>query len=101
LGEAFNGSVLDLLIERSAPPPSHSRTDIVAEAAHGAVARQLGLSRGEVLLKLEAQLIARDGQVMDYSLSYFVPGYLRFHVVRRIGKSESNNKSQISNLKNP
>lgn len=92
LGDSFNGSVLDLLIERSDPPPSHSRTDIVVEAAHGTVARQLGLARGEVLLKLEAQLIARDGQVMDYSLSYFVPGYLRFHVVRRIGKSDSNAK---------
>jgi len=101
LGEAFNGSVLDRLIERGDPPLSHSRTDIVAEAAHGAVARQLGVARGEVLLKLEAQLIARDGQIVDDSLSYFVPGYLRFHVVRRVGKSESNNKSQISNLKNP
>jgi GntR family transcriptional regulator len=35
-------------------------------------------------LRLEAQLIAQDGQVVDYSNSYFVPGYFRFHVVRRI-----------------
>jgi hypothetical protein len=29
--------------------------------------------------------------VVDYSLSYFVPGHFHFHVVRRIG--ESNLKS--------
>jgi hypothetical protein len=51
-----------------------------------------------VLLKLEAQLSARDGQVVDYSLSYFVPGHLRFHVVRRVG--ESNTKPQNPNPKN-
>jgi GntR family transcriptional regulator len=94
LGETFNGSVLDLLIERDEPALSHSRTDIMAEAAQGALARQLHLQRGQVLLKLEAQLVAQDGQIVDYSLSYFVPGYMHFHVVRRIGKSEANNKSQ-------
>ncbi len=98
LGETFNGSVLDLFLERSEPVLSHSRTGIMAEAADGTLARKLGLRRGDVLLKLEAQLYAWDGQVVDYSLSYFVPGYLRFHVVRRVG--ESNFKSQISNIKN-
>jgi GntR family transcriptional regulator len=97
LGETFNGSVLDLLIERRKPALSHSRTDIMAEAAQGALARQLHAQRGEALLKLEAQLVAQDGQVVDYSLSYFVPGYMRFHVVRRVGGL--NTKSQISNLK--
>jgi GntR family transcriptional regulator len=97
LGETFNGSVLDLLIERGEPALSHSRTDIMAEAVQGALARKLHLQRGDVLLKLEAQLVAQDGQVVDYSLSYFVPGYLRFHVVRRVGGS--NTQSQISNLK--
>jgi len=97
LGETFNGSVLDLLIERRKPALSHSRTDIMAEAAQGALARQLHSRRGDVLLKLEAQLVAQDGQVVDYSLSYFVPGYMRFHVVRRVGGL--NTKSQISNLK--
>jgi len=94
LGETFNGSVLDLFIRRGEPALSHSRTDIMAEAARGVLARQLHSQRGDVLLKLEAQLIAQDGQVVDYSLSYFVPGYLRFHVVRRIGKGESNIKNE-------
>jgi len=108
LGETFNGSVLDLLIERGEPALSHSRTDIMVEAAQGALARKLHQQRGDVLLKLEAQLVAQDGQVVDYSLSYFVRGYLRFHVVRRIGKGKANSgtardaaraKPQISNLK--
>ena len=58
---------------------------LAAEAADGDVARWLHLQRGAPLLKLEAQLYAQDGRVVDYSLSYFVPGYFRFHVVRRVG----------------
>jgi GntR family transcriptional regulator len=101
LGAGFHGSVLDLFIQRGDPALSHSRTDIVAEAAQGAIARQLHLRRGAVLLKLEAQLYSRDGQVVDHSLSYFVPGHLHFHVVRRIGQlnGEANHKSQISKFK--
>jgi GntR family transcriptional regulator len=97
LGETFNGSVLDVILLRGEPALSHSRTDIIAEAADETIAPKLRLQPGDVLLKLEAQLYSRDGCVVDYSLSYFVPGYFRFHVVRRVG--ESNVKSQISNLK--
>jgi GntR family transcriptional regulator len=86
LGEAFDGSVLDLFLERGSPALSHSRTDIMLEAADAMLARKLHLRRGGALLKLEAQLCARDGQIIDYSLSYFVPGHFRFHVVRRVGK---------------
>lgn len=84
LGEAFNGSVLDVFIQRGEPALSHSRTDITTEPANLTTARKLNLRRGNILLKLEAQLYARDGRIADYSLSYFVPGYFRFHVVRRI-----------------
>jgi GntR family transcriptional regulator len=74
LGEAFSGSVLDALLQRGEPALSHSRTDITAEAANPATARKLGLRRGAMVLKLEAQLYARDGSIADYSLSFFVPG---------------------------
>jgi GntR family transcriptional regulator len=87
LEPAFNGSVLNLFLQRGEPALSHSRTDIMAKAAGATLARQLQLRRGDVVLKLEAQLIALDGRVVDYSLSYFVPGHFRFHVVRRIGKN--------------
>ncbi len=85
LGEPFNGSVLDLVLRRGEPALAHSRAEIVAEPAPSSIARRLALRRGATLLKLEAQLFARDGRVVDYSLSYFVPGYFRFHVNRRIG----------------
>jgi GntR family transcriptional regulator len=84
LGEAFNGSVLDVFLLRGEPGLSHSRTDITAEAANATTARHLGLRRGDMVLKLEARLYTREGGIADYSLSYFVPGYFRFHVVRRI-----------------
>jgi GntR family transcriptional regulator len=84
LGAGFHGSVLDLLLERGWPALSHSRTELATEAADADLARALHVRRGAPLLKLEAQLYAQDGQVVDYSTSYFVPGYFRFHVVRRI-----------------
>ncbi len=89
LGEAFNGSVLDIFIRRGEPVLSHSRTDIIIEAADLPTARKLHLQRGDMLLKLDAQLYSREGLVVDYSLSYFVPGYFRFHVVRRANPCES------------
>ena len=87
LTDDFNGSVLDLFLQRGQPALSHSRTDIVPSAADADLARRLKTQPGETLLKLEAQLFTRDGKVADYSLSYFVPGYFHFHVVRRVGKS--------------
>jgi GntR family transcriptional regulator len=89
LGETFNGSVLDILIQRNEPVLSHSRTDIVTEAADLPTARKLNLQRGDMLLKLDAQLFSREGRIVDYSQSYFVPGHFRFHVVRRINPGES------------
>jgi GntR family transcriptional regulator len=85
LGTGFTGSVLDHLLARGWPTLSHSRTELSAEAADGELARALRVPRGAPLLRLEAQLYAQDGSVADYSVSYFVPGHYRFHVVRRIG----------------
>jgi len=88
LGETFNGSVLDILIQRNEPALSHSRTDIITEAADLPTARRLHMQRGDMLLKLDSQLFSREGRNVDYSLSYFVPGFFRFHVVRRINPCE-------------
>lgn len=81
----FNGSVLDLLLNRGDPNPVQSRTDIRAVGATQEVARALQVQRDDVLLHFVAKLYASDGHVMDYSLSYFLPGYFRFHVVRKVG----------------
>jgi GntR family transcriptional regulator len=85
LGPDFSGSVLDLFLERGSPTLAHSWTELAAEAAGPDLARRLRVSAGAPLLKLMAQLHATDGRVVDYSTSYFLPGYFRFHVVRRIG----------------
>jgi GntR family transcriptional regulator len=45
----------------------------------------LGIQRGDVLLYFIADLYTTSGAVIDHSYSYFLPGYFRFHVVRRVG----------------
>jgi GntR family transcriptional regulator len=85
LTESFSGSVLDLLIERGTPDLESSRTEITATTASADVARAMGIQRGDVLLQFTAYLYSGQGQVIDYSHSYFLPGTFKFHVVRRIG----------------
>lgn len=81
----YRGSILDLLLRRQNPPPLSSRCEIRPVTASPEVARALAIQRGDVLLCFEALLYSNAGQVMDYSFSYFLPGYFRFHVVRRVG----------------
>ena len=85
LNAGFQGSVLDHFLARGWPTLSHSYTELLAEAASSELARRLHIQRGSPVLRLEARLMGQDGQVVDYSNSYFVPGHFRFHVVRRIG----------------
>jgi GntR family transcriptional regulator len=87
LDKNFRGSVLDLLLRRRDLQLSHSRTDILIESADKTIARKLKIKAGEPLHKLDAQLVTRDGNVIDYSTSYFVPGYFHFHVIRRVSKN--------------
>ena len=76
---------LDVLRARGGPDLSHSTTQITAVLADRRLRDLLDLARGAVLLKLEACLTASGGSIVDYSNSYFVPGYFQFHVVRRVG----------------
>ncbi|MBN2549155.1 MAG: GntR family transcriptional regulator [Anaerolineales bacterium] len=85
LQNGFTGSVLDLLLRRGVPPLMVSRTEISAATATSAVARAMGIQRGDVLLRFVAELYSTEGRVVDFSISYFLPGYFRFHVVRRVG----------------
>lgn len=82
----FHGSVLDLLLARGDALKT-SRANISALGAAADVAKVLEIQRGDVLLHLYSQLFDHSGRVVDYSLSYFIPGYFRFHVVRRVGPS--------------
>jgi GntR family transcriptional regulator len=83
--EGFTGSVLDLLLRRGDLNLERSMAEISAVAASGEVARALEIQRGDVLLMFSARLYTQEERVIDYSLSYFLPGYFRFHVVRRVG----------------
>lgn len=83
----FTGSVLDRLIASKKIDLSISKTVIQAEAASSSIARALQIQRGDVLLMFKANLFSVDGRIIDYSYSYFLPGYFRFHVVRRVGES--------------
>ena len=49
------------------------------------MAKALEIQRGDVLLQFISQLYIADGRNVDYTVSYFIPGYFNFHVVRRIG----------------
>ena len=85
IDEDFSGSILDLFLERRFPELVSSRCEITADSAPVEVAKSLGIQRGDVLLKFVSYLYSTEGQVVDYSFSYFLPGYFRFHVIRRVG----------------
>lgn len=80
----FHGSVLDFLLARGDSLAS-SRANISAIGATAEVAKALEIQRGDVLLHFYSQLFDSSGKPVDYSLSYFIPGYFHFHVVRRVG----------------
>jgi GntR family transcriptional regulator len=84
IGDNFGGSVLDLLLQRSDLMLSTSRTNIIAEEADAHCAARLNVPIGSALLKLTAQLYSYDEKVVDYSVSYFVPGHFKFHVMRKV-----------------
>ena len=80
----FHGSVLDFLIARG-DKLGVSRATIGATNAPADVAKPLEIQRDDVLLKFTSQLYDSKGGVVDYSVSYFIPGYFHFHVNRRVG----------------
>jgi GntR family transcriptional regulator len=84
LPESFKGSILDFLLDRG-DTLTVSRAAISANNATAEVAKALEIQRGDVLLQFISQLYDNDSHIVDYSISYFIPGYFRFHVVRRVG----------------
>ncbi len=80
----FHGSVLDFLLGRGDSLTS-SRANVSAIGATAEVAKALEIQRGDVLLHFYSQLFDENNKVVDYSLSYFIPGYFHFHIVRRVG----------------
>lgn len=84
----FRGSVLDYLIGSSIDLKV-SRAAISATNAPADVAKALEIQRDDVLLSFASQLYDANGRVVDYTVSYFIPGYFHFHVNRRIGNGNT------------
>lgn len=85
LENRFSGSVLDLLINKGNPPLSISKTEISAIHAPSDVAKALNVQRGDTMLLLNGLLFNEKGDPIDCSQSYFLPGYFRLHIIRKIG----------------
>lgn len=85
LESGFTGSMLDLLLTRGTPALVSSRCEINAVQAESDIAKAMRIQRGDVLLRFIAYLYSINGQVVDYSYSYFLPGYFNFHLIRRVG----------------
>lgn len=84
LQREFSGSVLDLLLRRGSPQIANANTEIHATAVESEVARALRIQRGDVVLHFKSTVFALDGTVVDLGRSYFLPGYFRFRVMRRV-----------------
>jgi GntR family transcriptional regulator len=82
----FGGSVLDFMLGRG-DSLTVSRAAISATNATAEVAKALEIQRGDVLLQFVSQLYNDKGKIVDHTVSYFIPGYFNFHVVRKIGNS--------------
>ncbi|NTW12658.1 MAG: GntR family transcriptional regulator [Anaerolineales bacterium] len=83
LSAQFGGSILDFMLGRG-DPLTVSRAAISATNATAEVAKALEIQRGDVLLQIVSQVYADGGKIVDYTVSYFIPGYFNFHVVRKI-----------------
>jgi GntR family transcriptional regulator len=80
----FQGSVLDYLLTREDLALTHVRADILPVRADQLQAARLNLESGTVLLLLEETLYTTTGDVIGFSRNYFIPGFFKFHVVRRV-----------------
>lgn len=89
----FSGSVLELLLQQGEPVLINSRCEISAVDAGADIAKALNIQRGDALLRFHSKLYTHQGRVVDFSISYFLPGYFRFHVVRELSNHQSYTKS--------
>ena len=85
-GVDFNGSILDLLIKEQSVPVSHSEAIFTAVPAAQIIAKRLQLQRGDPILKLDGLLFDLNGQIIDISQSFYVPGFYKFRAIRQIHK---------------
>ncbi len=79
----FQGSLLDMLRRRGKPIVSYAYTNVLAVDADTALARALEVPEGQSLLFLEQVLYDERSVPVAYERHYFIPGLVRFHVIRK------------------
>jgi GntR family transcriptional regulator len=80
---SFGGSVLDFLRDTRDVKIAQAIADIVSLDAPASVAEKLEVRAGEAVLLLAERLIDAEGNAVGCSQNYFVPKYIRFHIIRR------------------
>ena len=81
----FTGSVLDLLRQKNELMLTSSRCEISAIGVEPEIAKMMNIQRDDAVLEFKSLLFSADGTPVDFSYSYFLPGYFRFRVIRRVG----------------
>jgi GntR family transcriptional regulator len=83
VSDQFNGSVLDLLRQKTDLHIGQAVANIVSTNAEADLSRKLAIKPRRAVLLLEETLYDDKGKVLEYSRNYFNPDYFRFRVVRR------------------
>ena len=83
LREEFSDSITELLLARQSPGLGYSVAEVSAIAASPDVADRLRLARASALVNLQETFYTQAGLPFCYSESLFVPGSVRFEVMRR------------------
>ncbi|MBS3783924.1 MAG: UTRA domain-containing protein, partial [Anaerolineae bacterium] len=83
LDESFDGSVLDLLAQRSNIRVREALAEITAVNAGASLAEHLGTDPGQAVLLLSETLFTEDLTPVEFSRNYFLPGLFDFQILRR------------------
>lgn len=85
LGRA-TGSLLEFLIERGEPNPSHTHSQIYAIQAEKSLASRLKIAEGQALLYLVETYFTKAGTPIALSNNYFVSDRFGFYISRHISR---------------
>jgi GntR family transcriptional regulator len=80
---SFDGSVLDLLLQRNSIQVREAVAEITAVNADALLAEHLEIEPGEAILLLSETLFTEDLIPVEFSRNYFLPDFFDFHILRR------------------
>jgi GntR family transcriptional regulator len=80
--QAFRGSVLDLLRQKSTQLVTQAIAEITALSADAFLAEKLHVAPGQPIVLIEELLFDQQGVAVEFSRNYFLPEFFRFHVLR-------------------